>query len=287
MKTFKEVTQANQDKGFTINDKGEAIPDAPIHFKKIASDKKKVKVKNEIKEALTHVEELPGQHKLHQTPNPHKPGSDAHYKEIGKRMSAQAEHHQKISDTLHSKQTPPTKVEKKHLSDYTEGEEGSGTHSYNLNQVLIHNHKKGNPPTTGMTGHEKALHHTMTKLTSKPLGHEVHLYSGVGFNPKAAAKKSKEGVIHLPAHISMSHHSEIATGFANINHDLENTGRHVIHVHAKASDKGYHIGKYSNAHAEHETVLPAGTKLKYSHSTAHKDDEGNKINIHHFTVHSQ
>lgn len=287
MKTFKEITAEKKDKGFYINDKGEAVPDAPVHFKHVGEPKKKVKEKKEVSEALTHVEELPGQHKLNQTPNPHKPGTVEHGKEISRRMVAREEHHQKTSDMLHSKQTPPTKAQSNHLKDYTEGDEGSGTHSYNLNQVLLHNHKKGLPPTTGMTSHEKTLHNTISKLASRPIGHEVHLYSGVGFNPRAAAKKSKDGILHLPAHISMSHDSEVASGFANINHDLDNTGRHIIHVHAKPTDKGYHIGGHSLAAPEHETVLPAGTKLKYSHTTVHKDDNGDRHNVHHFTVHSQ
>ena len=63
--------------------------------------------------------------------------------------------------------------------------------------------------------------------------------------------------------------------------------RHIIHVHAKATDKGFHIGKHSDASHEHETVLPPNTKLKYSHTTPHYDDEGNRYEVHHFTIHSQ
>lgn len=153
------------------------------------------------------------------------------------------------------------------------------------------------------------------KTAAKPLGHEVHLYSGVHPSFVQAikhAKKHTDGVVHSPAHISTTHDVHTAAGFAihsghanehvrplNKNTDTQYVGKttkHMIHVHAKASDKGIHMsGVEGNKHAaEAETVLPPGTYLKYSHTTHHYhtlpdqgDDDHHRIDVHHCTIHKQ
>lgn len=156
------------------------------------------------------------------------------------------------------------------------------------------------------------------KTAAKPLGHEVHLYSGVHPSFVQAikhAKKHVDGVVHSPAHISTTHDVHTAAGFAihsghenqnvrplNKNPDNSNTQyvgkttKHMIHVHAKASDKGIHMsGVEGNKHAaEAETVLPPGTHLKYSHTTHHyhtmpdqNDDDHHRVDVHHCTIHKQ
>jgi len=156
------------------------------------------------------------------------------------------------------------------------------------------------------------------KTAAKPLGHEVHLYSGVHPSFVQAikhAKKHTDGVVHSPAHISTTHDVHTAVGFAihsghenqnvrplNKNPDNSNTQyvgkttKHMIHVHAEPHNKGIHMsGVEGNKHAaEAETVLPPATQLKYSHTTHHyhtmpdqNDDDHHRIDVHHCTIHKQ
>jgi hypothetical protein len=269
MKTFLSFISENaakdkeKDDGFFIDKDGYAVPSEPITIKPPKKDKKKVVNEYTIKN-------LPGQHKF------------------GDRSQEASDHATAISDKLHSAQkVKPNATQKRHLLHYTGGSYANEENgSYNINKKLIDNHKNGHEPTTGMKGMDKRVHETIAHLSNHPLGHDVHLYSGVGFNPKKAAQKSKNSIIHLPAHISTSHSTDIASDFAS-----QKTGHHIIHIDAKAHHKGYHIGKYSDMDHEHETVIPAGTKLKYSHTTNHST--GNrftgrvKLQVHHFTIHSQ
>jgi len=259
MKTFLSFISENaakeKDDGFFIDKDGYAVPSAPITIRKPKKNKKKA-----INEFT--INDLPGQHKF----DDYTPASNKHEGDISKK--------------LHRAQVKPTAAQKRHLDHYT-GDDYGTSGSEHISKALIQNHRKSKPPTKGMSDEHKKIHETISKLASNPLGHDVHLYSGVGFDPKKAAKKSKKGIIHLPAHISTSHSTNIASSFAD-----EKPGRHIMHIDAKAHDKGYHIGKYSAMDHEHETVIPAGTKLKYSHSSKHKS-VGHKYQVHHFTIHSQ
>lgn len=273
MKTFLEfiLEAKNSDKkGFFINDKGEAVPSKPIIFKPNKTKKKSKKnlKEKDVKSSSTPLTDLPGQ----------KSDRDEHEK-----------HMEGISKTLHSKQPKPSRTEVNHIKSYTEGEEGSGFHSYPINQQLIDNHKEGKPATHGMERYHKNIHNTISKLASHPLGHEVHLYSGTGFDPQKAASESKNGIIHTPAHISTTHDIHTAATFSGISSAWnEGNKAHIMHIHAKASDKGFHIGKRTANPGEHETVIPAGTKLKYSHTTMHNDGYNDtEYHVHHFTIHHQ
>ena len=123
---------------------------------------------------------------------------------------------------------------------------------------------------------EAHVHHTIHKH-AKPLGKKITLYHGSSHDFGAAAKKSKDGTIHNPAHMSTSHDHKSAEKFS--------TG-HVVAIHAHKKTKAVHIdgkGSKSEGSSEKETVLPAGTKLK--HIKSHKTKDG--YTLHHFKVHSQ
>lgn len=123
---------------------------------------------------------------------------------------------------------------------------------------------------------EAHVHHTIHKH-AKPLGKKITLYHGSHHDFGAAAKKSKGGVIHSPAHMSTSHDHKPATDFGS---------GHVVVIHAHKKTKAVHIdgkGSKSEGSREKETVIPAGTKLK--HIKTHKTKDG--YNVHHFKVHSQ
>lgn len=127
-----------------------------------------------------------------------------------------------------------------------------------------------------ITHSEAHVHHTILKH-SKPLGKKITLYHGSHHDFGSAAKKSKGGVIHSPAHMSTSHDHKSAAEFGS---------GHVVVIHAHKKTKAVHIdgkGSKSEGSSEKETVLPAGTKLK--HVKSHKTKDG--FNVHHFKVHSQ
>ena len=197
------------------------------------------------------------------------------------------------SNHLHALQDKPTAAEKAHIKLYTKGTKivGSKNASSSINRKLLKNHADGVEPTAGMDDKEKEIHATLSKLASKPLKKKVTLYSGVDFDPSEAANKSSGGILHCPAHISATHSKNVAETFA-LNKQAFTPGsdgrRHIIRIDTKPADKGYHIHNYSAKKDEYETIIPANTKLKYSHSTVERDDlADNEFHVHHFTIHSQ
>jgi hypothetical protein len=143
--------------------------------------------------------------------------------------------------------------------------------SSDLNDSLINGHE--------LNDKEKEIHNTILKH-SKPLGQKVHLYSGTSKDFGKMARASKDGIIVSPAHISTTHSFNIAKRFAGMdNENYKENNKHMIHIHTKPTDKGFYVNNF----AEHETILPAGTKLKYSHSTIHKFKNKN-YKIHHFSI---
>jgi hypothetical protein len=268
MKTFLNFINENKEKnkGYFIDKDGYANPSEPIVVNKNKNRKvKKKEVKEE--ESITRpsvLNDLPGQKHGHQ--------------------DEQDDHHNEISHKLHSVQDlPAPRYWSKHLSNI----HGWTKDSSDISSALIQNHKYNKSPNEGMSTYHYSIHDTISKLANNPIGHRVHLYSGVSFDPKEAVEKSKDKILHLPAHISASHSVNVSKDFAaRRNYDTRTRGN-IIHIDAKASDKGFHVGHHSQYPEEHETIIPAGTKLKYSHTTDHKDDEYKDYSVHHFTIHSQ
>jgi len=326
MKTFNNfISEAKKenDKGYFIDKDGYANPNQPIILKNFKSKKNNQDVVIEETKApnVDNLTDLPGQYK-HPTPEPKSymwdhgkvgkimsfedriKSEDARQLHIADREKKHIQHHKKISDLLHSKQPEPTKKQHKHLQEYSyapddlptskgfnQKSDTGGFHSSLINKKLIDNHKKNKAPTEGMKPDQLEIHNSISKLASHPLGHQAHLYSGVGFDPKKAAEESEGGILHLPAHMSTSHDVSIAANFADANNVERRTGRHIIHIDAKPTDRGFHVGKHSEEQHENETIIPAGTKLKYSHTTVHSGtsiySQKAKFYVHHFTIHSQ
>lgn len=171
--------------------------------------------------------------------------------------------------------------DKEHIRHFTgqDARDHSRNGSYFLNKRLV----KGVEPTD----HLKDMHRAIMK-NAKASGHEHHVFSGTGRDFESIAKHSKDGIIHAPAHTSATHALHIARQFAdNKFGDSEHAEKkHLIHIHIKPHDKVLHTSKHSEYESEHETVIPAGTKLKYSHSSDHHND-GDHYRVHHFKIHSQ
>lgn len=203
-------------------------------------------------------------------------------------MSHQLENHmmsvddaRKLSLHLH-KLNNISDTDKKYLHDYTRGgDAGQFKFSKHLNNALI----KNKPMKPFLLKIHNAIKNNAVKSDN-----EYTLYSGTKTDFGKLGEQSKDGILYSPAHISATHDLYSAHQFAfNHNTDVFDSkkSRHIISVEIKPNDKILHVSRYSDIPEEHETIIPSGTKLKYSHSEDFKDDNNNKIKMHHFTIHSQ
>ena len=163
--------------------------------------------------------------------------------------------------------------------------------SYRINSDLIG--IKGKKPKRPIQDHEIRCSEAIVKH-SAPSGHKVDLYSGVKDDTLSKlAKNSKDGILHSPAHISTTHDKHMAMGYSlRAKNYKEGSKLHVVHIAVTPKDKILHVSRLSNNQFgdHHETIIPAGTKLKYSHSTDHprgSDYHSSPVRVHHFTIHSQ
>lgn len=147
-----------------------------------------------------------------------------------------------------SKDHPETKA----ISNYI----GS---SKSLNYSLI----DGQLPAQDDLETHRAIH-----KNARPIGAHLSVYTGSGIDLEDAAKQSKDGVIHLPAHTSTSIVKTIASSF----------GYHKNRINIKPDDKGLYVDHISSM-GERELILPAKTRLKY-HG---RDEHDTPV----FSVHSQ
>ena len=287
LKFLQFLKEQKKEKGtFFINSQGYAVLSPGPGIGSHKKNKKNLKEDTE-QHKLPSLDSLPGQYQ--------KDPKDDFIQHEKKRIAF----HDKTGKELSKIQHQPTPEEKQHIKAFTD-------YSGDLNEKLIKNHKENKPEHHGLTQsdkprvkydtHEKSIHEHIKRLASKPIGKELHVYSGTGFDPSKAAKESKDGILHSPAHMSTSHDVDVADEFASQHTQKDENGkktRHIMHVHLKPTDKAFHIGKKATAdfRYQNETVLPAGTKLKYSHTTHHdsgyNDPNFPHISVHHFTIHHQ
>lgn len=261
MLSFKKFVN-KESKNYFIDINGNVVPNEPIsitdHLKK----------KSEIKEETL----TPQTTSLHTLP-----GQDVE----GDRK----EHFFKKSDEMHSAQSVPEKKQLDALQRYSMINRRTGDNaSKRINRTLIDNHKEGLAHTDGMSKADQSIHNHISNLGSRPIGKESHVYSGTNIRGDEAAKESK--TFYSPAHISTSHDVDVAKRFAE-RKGISRLGHNIMHIHLKADDRAFHAGNHSLFRGEHETIIPAGTKLNYSHTTHHHDENGKYFKVHHYTVDSQ
>lgn len=196
------------------------------------------------------------------------------------------EEHEAITKKLSAHFKDIGKEDKEHIHKYTSGysSRGGSPISRDLNKNL-----KGGKDLTD----EQHKIHSAILNNAKPSKHEVHLYSGVRAKKdidKLLSDTKKGKPILSKSHISASHDPKIGYSFTRKGY-LGSTG-HMIHIHVKPKDKILHVSHLAETPTERETILPAGTKLKYSHTDTHigqhpdnpaRADE--PFHVHHFTVH--
>jgi len=202
-------------------------------------------------------------------------------------------HYTNLSSRIHEKNFPEGIYDtdhEKHLKWYTGyNHDTDKSNSLSMNKKLI----EDNGSDKRLTHQQLASHNTIKHLAS-PIGRELHVYSGTKTNFGELAKKSKDGILHSHAHLSVTHVPQAALNFAHDNLSLRpEEDRNMIHIHMKPKDKGVHVSKISEYPDEHETIIPSGTKLKYKNTTRHIVNKNKftgtttHINVHHFTIHSQ
>ena len=126
--------------------------------------------------------------------------------------------------------------------------------------------------------HHQTIHHLDT-ATKRHIGHDMHLYSGLGFDPHHM--KNKNGRVHLPAYTSLTHNKHTADSFADDAAHRHGRDRHVLHLQVKKKDKGLHVSHLSNYEGEHETILPRNTKIKIHKKPTTYEQYGNKVHVWH------
>ena len=241
-----------------INKIKEKIPNIPmpIHFKRSKKDDLTENVR-----LLDWLEKNDNEH-IKQTATPPKDDST----ELNPHNFSDKEEHAKhfhVTNEL-TKHHQLSDDEKNNIHDYTTG-------SSILNKALIHE------PKTLRRSERSKMYHIDSAISRHPLKHEVHTFSGVGFDPETLKNKSNK--FRSPAYISTSLRKR--TAYNNTKqlegHDYE----HIIHFHLKPGDHALAISPYSKYKTEHEILVKRGQIMQH-HGT--DVDEGRRIKIHHVSL---
>lgn len=218
------------------------VPDEPVHFRHVGKLKEEVRKHEDYEKWLNH------------NKNSHIGGKSW---EISKKLGD----HVKTKHNLNNNEIH-------HVKEYSSS-------SRNLNGQLIHAHK--NKSNVDPYYHQ-SVHHLDT-ATKRHIDHNMHLYSGLGFNPHNM--KNKNGRVHLPAYTSLTHDKHVADGFAYDAAHRHGGDRHILHLHVKKKNKGLHVSHLSNYDSEHETILPRNTKIKIHKKPTTYEHHGVKIHVWH------
>ena len=157
-----------------------------------------------------------------------------------------------LSKELAKKAKPLSKKERETVAHYCDTSEG-------INDSLLRAYKNKEE----MEPYFKERVEHLDKVTRNPIGHDLHVYSGIGFDPREHVNSS--GHLHLPSYTSTSHSKETAHWFAHsdVERDREEKPtKHILHIHLNPSDHAAHVSQHSGSPNEHETILPRNTTLK-------------------------
>ena len=203
-----------------------------------------------------------------------------------------------LSERLIKAQGEVSDKHKSALDAYSQG-------SSNLNKEMIKAHQEGREPFSAwdfVVRNQAQRQHDAIMQNLHPPGQSLSLFTGTPHDFGSMAKESKDGIIHSPAHISASHDISVGMHFARqgagwsgeAQPGVKEDDAHMVHIRVKPHNKIMHMSHHSRYPAEHESIVPAGTKLKYSHSTTHwtkreadggPGSERRRVQIHHFDIH--
>ena len=271
VKTLKEQTRLNRE------DNSETLP--YIHYREIDvskqdNDQEKLDEEKETIQGVLEGQRLPRLDWHDKNDNQH----------IGKDSKT-------ISKVLKSTTPKITGDDKRDVEEYTGKTtkdqiiKGSG----GLNRSLLN-------PRTYMGHRTYNLARRLHRVTSQPIGHDLSLYSGVRTDPRKW-KQEKDGSTRLRGFTSMTHDKTVAHSFAHQwthGQGASASGKkgevHIIHLHAKAGDKGMYVSHHSPFN-EHETVLPADTHIAphpdHPKPDVHRGADGTRVFVHHYVIHKQ
>lgn len=128
---------------------------------------------------------------------------------------------------------------------------------YTSHSTVLNNHLHNNPsesrPSIEFEGRQYNIHDMDNELSHHSLKHELHVYSGVRFNPEEYIGDST-----LPAYTSTTTSKEVAAKFAKLG---LNDQHHIIHMILKPGQHGSYIGEHSSSGNENEFLLPRQSKI--------------------------
>ena len=226
MKTFKQY----------LNEEVPSIP-SPIHFKHVSGDGS-----SRLNEDLNDwVKKSDNEHLI-------EPGGDARENDV---ISEKITTHHKLDDQ-----------HKRSIEYYTSVK---GSKNINNDLIDVHNSKKtkeNKKPFPDFETHSDKIDDAIKKA---PIKHDVHVYSGVSFDP--TKHLNKKGKMHSPAYISATHSKNMARSYAHdhkqFDPKLDKHISHIIHIPLKKGDPAIHVEKISNFPGEYETIIKRGSTLKH------------------------
>ena len=155
--------------------------------------------------------------------------------------------------------------------------------SGSTNRKLFQAHVSGRP-----TEHGSFVKQMDSALDKHKLKHDMHVYSGVQFDPEVVASHHEHRHVHLPAYTSTSLKKDVAASFAGETRpfDGEYSHHHILHFHLKKGQKGAYVGmnhegdrnnQLSEHPHEHEYIIPRNTRIHIGEKpTVYNDDMDNK-----------
>lgn len=188
--------------------------------------------------------------------------------------------HSKQMDFLHSTHLPNTKEGKRSIYQFTSG-------SRAFTEGLL-NHRIFKKP---LNPEHSQLDQSLKEHAFQPLRHDLHTYSGVGYdikNVKPVGKSVKgKPVYNQPTYMSSSLRKRVALRFAgkSASERDEPNKLHMFHWHNEQGQQAGIVGKDSRFKHEHEVLLPTTSHdnhyIELLKSEQHKDSQGRTINVHH------
>ena len=272
MKKLKDIAQTKP----LTSAGSDYVPDEPIHFK-MGSDRGTPVTKSNITHSSSGDDYVPDEpvHFKHIGKLKEARDHDAYNKWLNHNQNSHIEHgsyqiSKKLADHVKDNHNL-NHNEIHHVKNYSNS-------SRFLNRDLISAHKNKENIDSLDSYHHQTIHHLDT-ATKRHIGHNMHLYSGLGFDPHHM--KNKNGRVHLPAYTSLTHNKHTADSFAEGSSYLHGEDRHVLHLQVKKKDKGLHVSHLSSYEGEHETILPRNTKIKIHKKPTIYEQYGHKVHVWH------
>ena len=261
MKSFKSFVKSDKEDAGTIP--------APIHFKHIPEVETK---KGVIPSPITFKQEYTFDEPELKEAKKDKPSIHDWIKENDNThlFSKKVKNNEGLSNFL-SKSNKNDDEDTEHVTEYC-GE----TTSTELNSRLLKNKKLSDYHKETSDGIDRHIDKNKMK-------HELHVYSGLSFDPEKHMKKNK---LHSPCYISTTHDKQIASEFSEFNKpNKKKKIQHIAHIHLKPGDSATHISEHSLFPEEHETLIKRGSTLKHHGYKEHHDEKtGDVVRVHHFTI---